>query len=42
MFIFDGFTGNENEETIKPKYTAELPIIISKFCGVRVLYYQNQ
>ncbi|KAG4087806.1 hypothetical protein H8356DRAFT_1328530 [Neocallimastix lanati (nom. inval.)] len=23
---------NENEETIKPKYTAELPIIISKFC----------
>jgi len=32
---------NENEETIKPKYTAELPIITSKFCGVRVLYYQN-
>ena len=27
---------NENEETIKPKYTAELPIITSKFCGVRV------
>ncbi|KAG4089814.1 hypothetical protein H8356DRAFT_1366782 [Neocallimastix lanati (nom. inval.)] len=23
---------NENEETIKPKYTAELPIITSKFC----------
>jgi len=27
---------NENEETIELKYTAELPIITSKFCGVRV------
>jgi len=33
---------NENEETIKPKYNAELPIINSKFCGARVLYDQNQ
>jgi len=27
---------NENEETIESKYIAELPIITSKFCGVRV------
>ena len=33
---------NENEETIESKYIAELPIITSKFSGVRVLYYQNQ
>jgi len=33
---------NENEETIEPKYIAELPIITSKLCGVRVFVPQNQ